>query len=166
MRSGPRPFGTFRNGSGTAHTTTRHARLNFASEEEETPRVEVNKRCLTWCMVHAWWWGSQGSQPTYRRRQLRTHPARCHLPHSTMRPPTDRHSRSVPPPPTPACGRAEAALRAPGAAVRNVPGTRSGPTLKHRRFTPAQGISWLINADTLSTQVEGRPESRPSRRLG
>ena len=40
-------------------------------------------------------------------------------------PRTDRHSRSVPPP-TPACGRAEAALRAPGAAVRNVPGTRSG----------------------------------------
>ena len=40
-------------------------------------------------MVHAWWWGSQGSQPTYRRRQLCTHPARCHLPHWTTRPPTE-----------------------------------------------------------------------------
>ena len=51
-RSGPLPFGTFRNGSGTAHSTTRHLSRNFVSEEEETPRVEVKGALLgAWCMV-------------------------------------------------------------------------------------------------------------------
>jgi len=102
--------------SGTAHTTTRHSSRNFASG---APRVEVRGASLgARCMVV----GLPGFA-TYVPPPAATHPPRA-LPPPSFNHAASTHCHGVPPP-TPACGQAEAALRAPGAAVRNVPERRS-----------------------------------------